>query len=252
MEKTFTGPLHVQLRQALEYLRTNVIREEVRKVAGKAESDRFYNYPYQAVEEVLANAVYHRSYEHGSRIEVNVRLMQIEVLSFPGPLPPLDHTTLRQQRRIVARDYRNRRIGDFLKELHLTEGRGTGLPTIYHHMEQNGSPAPRFETDQDRTYFLAILPIHPQARVEVRVEARVEARVPLTDVEKRILRISARGPQSTSEIVKQLGYKSIPGNVKKALPHLVELGLLAYTIPDKPTSRLQQYVLTLRGNDYLN
>jgi hypothetical protein len=41
-------------------------------------------------------------------------------------------------------------------------------------------------------------------------------------------------------------------NVKKALPHLVELGLLAYTIPDKPTSRLQQYVLTLLGNDYLN
>ena len=202
------------------------------------------------MEEVLANAVYHRSYEHGSRIEINVRLRQIEVLSFPGPLPPLNNTLL-QQRRIIARDYRNRRIGDFLKELHLTEGRGTGLPTIYHHMERNGSPAPRFETDPDRTYFLTILPIHPQARVEVRVEVRVEARVTLTDVEKRILRISVQGPQSTREIVRQLGYKSVPGNVKKALPHLIELELLAYTIPNKPTSRLQRYVLTQRGSDYL-
>jgi ATP-dependent DNA helicase RecG len=35
VEKTFWGPLHVQLRQALEYLRTNVIREEVRKVVDR-------------------------------------------------------------------------------------------------------------------------------------------------------------------------------------------------------------------------
>ncbi len=119
-------------------------------------------------------------------------------------------------------------------------------------MERNGSPAPRFETDQDRSYFLAILPVHPQARVEARVEVPVEARVTLTDVEKRILGTTAQGPQATSEIVRQLGYKSVPGNVKKALPHLIELGLLEYTIPDKPNSRLQRYRLTQKGNDYLN
>lgn len=60
------------------------------------------------------------------------------------------------------RDHRNRRIGDFLKELELTEGRGTGFPTIYRVMERNGSAEPVFETDDQSTHFLTILP----ARVE--------------------------------------------------------------------------------------
>lgn len=44
-------------------------------------------------------------------------------------------------------------------ELHLTEGRGTGFPTIYNAMEANGSPEPSFETD-DTTYVLVTLPAH--------------------------------------------------------------------------------------------
>ena len=31
---------------------------------------------------------------------------------------------------LKSRRYRNRRLGDFLKELDLTEGRSTGVPTI--------------------------------------------------------------------------------------------------------------------------
>ena len=42
-------------------------------------------------------------------------------------------------RRLISRRYRNRRIGDFLKELKLVEGRNTGTPTILHAMEANGS-----------------------------------------------------------------------------------------------------------------
>lgn len=67
-----------------------------------------------------------------------------------------------ENRRIVARDYRNRRVGDFLKELHLTEGRGTGIPTMYKKMKDNGSPEPVFKTDEECTYFLSVLPINPK------------------------------------------------------------------------------------------
>src|SRR5690606_31953673 len=85
------------------------------------------------------------------------------ILSFPGPVPPVDTQILQSQKRIVARDYRNRRIGDFLKELDLTEGRGTGFPTIYKAMENNGSPEPVFNTDVQSTHFLVTLPVHPFA-----------------------------------------------------------------------------------------
>ena len=58
------------------------------------------------------------------------------------------------------RRYRNRRLGDFLKELDLTEGRSTGVPTIQAKLAENGSPRAIFETTDDRLTFLVTLPVH--------------------------------------------------------------------------------------------
>ena len=63
----------------------------------------------------------------------------------------------------MSRRYRNRRVGEFLKELDLTEGRSTGITKILKVMAANGSPAPEFETDDERTYFLIRLPVHRRA-----------------------------------------------------------------------------------------
>jgi ATP-dependent DNA helicase RecG len=156
-EKYFKGPIHHQLRAVLDYFKNNVIEEVVEKVAHKAEANRYFNFPYIAIEEALSNAVYHKSYEMDKPIEVQLWPDKIEILSFPGPVPPVDAQILKQNKRIIARDYRNRRIGDLLKELHLTEGRGTGFPTIRNAMKDNDSPEPIFETDDQSTYFLSIL-----------------------------------------------------------------------------------------------
>lgn len=40
---------------------------------------------------------------------------------------------------IRGRIYRNRRIGDFLKELKLIEGRNTGFPNALNALKKNGS-----------------------------------------------------------------------------------------------------------------
>lgn len=156
-EKYFKGPIHYQLRAVLDYFKNNIIEEAVEKVAHKAEANRHFNFPYEAIEETLSNAVYHKSYEMDKPIEVQIWPDRIEILSFPGPVPPVDAQILKQNKRIVARDYRNRRIGDLLKELHLTEGRGTGFPTIRNAMKENNSPEPVFETDEQSTYFLSVL-----------------------------------------------------------------------------------------------
>ena len=47
-----------------------------------------------------------------------------------------------QTGRFATRRYRNRRIGEFLKELSLTEGRGTGIPKMLGALRANGSPKP--------------------------------------------------------------------------------------------------------------
>lgn len=157
-EQIFEGPLHKQLRAALSFIQTSIVSEQVQKVEGRAEADRYYNYPFAAIEEALSNAVYHKSYESGAPIEIQVFPDYMTILSHPGPMAPVTAEILATQQRIIARDYRNRRIGDFLKELRLTEGRGTGFPAIYAAMTANGSPDPSFETDES-SYVMVTLPV---------------------------------------------------------------------------------------------
>ncbi len=54
----------------LSYIKSSVIQEHVKKVENQAETIRFYNYPYSAIQEALANAVYHKNYDLREPIEV--------------------------------------------------------------------------------------------------------------------------------------------------------------------------------------
>lgn len=159
IENTFKGPIHQQLRDALQFIKNTIITERVIKHSDRAEADRFFNYPYAAIEEALSNAVYHRAYDVREPIEVRVEPDRIEIVSYPGPDRSVTQEGLKNYR-VSNRRYRNRRIGDFLKELHLTEGRNTSFKKILDALEANGSPKPEFETDEDRSYFITRLFIH--------------------------------------------------------------------------------------------
>ncbi len=237
-EKTFRGPIFKQIKNLLEYISGVVLVEKVIKIPGQAEALRIWNYPYEALEEIVANAFYHRSYEHPGSIEISVYPDKIMVLSFPGPLPPIDKAMLKTKK-IYARDYRNRRIGDFLKELELTEGRGTGFPIIYRKMEQNGSPKPIFETDEQHTNFLAILPIHPEF-IDV-IENEPIAAILTQDSE--ILRFCIEA-KSRKEILEMIGVYNNTKSFNKHIKPLIDAKLLSLTIPDKVNSSKQKYYTT--------
>ena len=111
------------------------------------------------MEEALANAVYHRAYDIREPIEVRVEKEMIEIVSFPGPDRSVTKEGLKRYK-VSNRRYRNRRIGEILKELHLTEGRNTGFGKILRALEENGSPKPEFETDDDHSYFISRLFVH--------------------------------------------------------------------------------------------
>jgi len=155
-EKVFKGPIHQQLREALRYIQNTIIKERVIKYPDRAEADRFFNYPYAAIEESLANAVYHKAYDVREPIEVRIEKDKIEILSFPGPDRSVTIDALKNYN-VFVRRYRNRRIGDFLKELHLTEGRNTGFKKILNALEKNGSPLPEFITDEAHSFFITRL-----------------------------------------------------------------------------------------------
>ena len=246
IEKTLRGPIHEQVRDALRYIQNNVIREKVVKHADRAEASRFFNYPLAAVEEALVNAVYHRGYDQREPVEVRVQPEGIYIVSYPGPDPSIRIDALAGDR-IFARRYRNRRIGEFLKELDLTEGRCTGIPIIRAAMARNGSPPPKFSTDEGRTYFLVELPVHPDMRG---VQAQVTDQV--TDQVRRLLSLLAKRPMTAAEIMRGLKMTHRPIVRDNYLHPALQAGVIEMTIPDKPRSSKQHYRLTPAGRAVLD
>jgi ATP-dependent DNA helicase RecG len=229
-EQIFTGSIPEQLKTALHYIKNQVIKEMIIKVPGQAEAIRFYNYPYEAIEEAVVNAVYHKSYDVREPIEIRINYDSINILSFEGPLLPIKNEDLKQER-VVSRFYRNRRVGDFLKELAFTEGRSTGFPKIYRHLKKNYSPEPKFETDENNLHFLTTIYSH-----------RLFAPKPivLDDKEKRIIEF-CRQPKTSREILAFVGVSYQTKNVNRYITKLMDAGCLYYTVPDKNSHPGQKY-----------
>ncbi|MFH1463672.1 MAG: Fic family protein, partial [Pseudomonadota bacterium] len=249
-EKVFRGPLPRMTREALDYIRRNYVAETVTKHADRPESTRVESYPFDAIEEAVVNAVYHRGYDVREPVEVRITPEELVVLSYPGPDRSVKLEQLRAGR-ADPRRYRNRRIGEFLKELDLTEGRGTGIPKILRAMSGNGSPPPEFEFDEDHSYFLVRLPVHPVARLaaseQVTGEVTEQVAEQVTEQVKRL--VSAMGGESASatEIMALLGLAHRPSFLYTYLQPALEAGLVVMTLPDKPRSSKQRYRLTAAG-----
>ena len=82
-------------------------------------------------------------------------------MNFPGIDRSISEKTIAEGKRFVSRYYRNRRLGEFLKELDLSEGHSSGIPTIQEELEKNGSPRAEFFTDEDRRAMRIRIPVHP-------------------------------------------------------------------------------------------
>ena len=85
----------------------------------------------------------------------------INIMNFLGIARSISEKTIAEGKRFVSRYYRNRWFGEFLKELDLSEGHSSGIPTIQEELEKNGSPRAEFFTDEDRRAMRIRIPMHP-------------------------------------------------------------------------------------------
>ena len=161
-ERIFRGPLADQLRDCLRHLE-GLSQAHLQKERDRSEVRGWVSYPQVALREALVNAVYHRAYRPDVVEPTKVYLYpdRIEVISYPGPVAGIEQHHF-EAGRVPPMPARNRRIGEFLKELRLAEGRLTGLPQMVDAMARNGSPKPVFDFDAGRSYFRATLPAHPE------------------------------------------------------------------------------------------
>lgn len=143
----------------MRYLRTMLIKLHMIKQDSKP-TKSIFNYPEKALEEAITNAFYHRDYRSRTPIVIEVQPYEVTISSATGPDRSIPIDAIKKGQRMVSRNYRNRHLGEFLKELSLIEGRNTGIPTIQRELKKNGSSPATFETDDDRLSFLVRIPCH--------------------------------------------------------------------------------------------
>lgn len=244
-EKQFRGPVQDQIKQIMDYLNSNVIKEFTVKGTTKLEVNKFYNYPYQALEEAIVNSLYHRSYENITPNEIRIYKTgedrRIEILSYPGPLPPISKEDLIQLK-VVARNYRNIRLGEWLKNLRLAEKYATGIPTIINALKNNDSPPPRLITDEEKSYFLVAFKIHPDTPQNKLAEIQETEYLFLSNIQQFILERLRNEPATYSELKTEFKV-----NLDKELIFLYEKELLK----EKYIGRARILYITARGLEAL-
>lgn len=265
------GPVPKMIADALSYLRTNVIKERITKPADNEKSEKHFNYPFQALEEAVVNALYHRNYQEREPVEITIEPDRISILSYSGPDRSISMQAIKEAKSLRSRRYRNRRLGEFLKELDLTEGRATGIPTIQKALAENGSAPASIDTDEGRTYFLIDIPCHPDFIHDVQVNVQVE----LAEIERVIEKMSklchshvivmskslleklarclllCKTEISGHDMLKDIDVTTYRHKKRRYLDKLLEMGLIRMTKPDKPTAQDQRYICTDLGKQII-
>jgi ATP-dependent DNA helicase RecG len=138
IKRDITGNLPDQLKQAEDFIRSNL--KTVIRVVGLQHQESL-EYPFEAVRELLVNAVAHRDYNlQGDNIHLNIFSNRLEITS-PGTLP--GPVTLKNL--LDARYARNAIITQVLSDLGYVERLGFGLDRVVDVTRDTGLLPPQFE-----------------------------------------------------------------------------------------------------------
>ena len=111
-------------------------------------------------------------------------------------------------------------------------------------MAANGSPAPLFESDDDRLSFVIRLPCHPLVVGEMTPTAQVTGEV------QRLLGALV-GEMSRQQLLDALGMTHREHFRSAFLKPALDAGVVEMTLPDKSNSSNQRYRRTALGQHWL-
>lgn len=138
--KYFKGPIWKQYYAVVNYINDNFLNTLVLREDGKAINRKVSNFPFVAVEELVANAIVHNNFENGKPIQIYISENQINIVNYNKPLPPLKLQDLNERTFFNERDTENPEIRDMFKALGIIESFGTGIGEAKRALENNGSP----------------------------------------------------------------------------------------------------------------
>ena len=241
--------------------------------------------PEEALREAVANAVAHRDYRSTANVQIYVFKDRIEIVS-PGGLP----AGMTEADLGTKSLPRNPLLFGMLYRMDVVEQVGSGIRRIRDLCREHGVAAPVIDVsehwvtvtfrriaghadEQDaRTVGRdagqgsgSVSDSGPESTgrglksanrgpesgdmglesVTVRPESGLES------LGQRILALLLAEPLSKSAVAGRLGHQSVSAGLNRAIRRLLQDGLVAYTVPDKPNSRLQKYRITRAGQSVL-
>ncbi|PAX16791.1 AAA family ATPase [Vandammella animalimorsus] len=207
-----------------------------------------WSIPLGMLREAIVNALVHSDYsQRGTPIRVAFFDDRIDIES-PGLLLP--GMTVEDMKNGVSR-IRNPVIARVFRELQLIEQWGSGVRRIFADAAEQGLPEPvitEIATGLRLSIYLRE-PMQVDRQSPESLGAQSEAQSEAQS--DRVLQLLTAGPSSANALALGLGLKTKTGALKRTIKALVEQGLIAYTVPNKPDSRLQQYRLTEAGRKAL-
>ncbi len=217
--------------------------------------------PGEALREAVLNAVVHRDYSHSAPIQIRVYDDRISLWN-PGELPVgWTEADLLGEHASVPH---NPLIANAFLRAGMVEAWGRGIANILEACRASGRAEPHWRPRPGglRLDFVSTKTTgqegagleQPESEPEAKPqpESQPESLGPQPEsrpksLEARVLRQLANGPLSKTELSRRLGQKSVSGRLNQVVRALVSDGRIAFTIPDKPRSRLQKYRLTNEG-----
>lgn len=242
--------IHKPLPQAVDDVMTFLTKHAYKTgVFGAARRRDAYSIPIEAIREVIINALVHASYaERGTPIRVGFYDNRIVAESPGGLVPGMTVETMRGVSRL-----RNPSLARIFRDAGLIEQWGSGLNRVYSVIAKAGLPAPDIEEIVDRVRVTIHVVDHSATPRPVEQDAYPRSKdgrhVGRYDV--GMLSAAVEGPVHRDVLLEAVGLKPLSQNYTRHIVPLIEAGLLAMTVPDKPRSKTQRYRITDAGREFL-
>lgn len=229
--KRIEGTLPEMLLEAISFCKRNMKVQTIIDPDTGERKDQT-EYPLEAIREALLNALIHRDYSHyteGTPIQINFYNDRLEIHSPGGLYGRMTIEDLGKARP----DLRNPALAIMSEFMMKTENRYSGIPTIRREMAASGLPEPVFVNG--RNEFVVILYNQKAKTGPVKVKEETQD----------ILEF-CKTPRTRQEIAKFYGLDTVYHVMSRYVQPLVEEGKLVLTIPDKPKSRNQKYMTSIK------
>lgn len=228
---------------------------------GAMQREDVWSIPLVMLREAIVNALIHADYaQRGTPIRIAFFDDRIDIEN-PGYLLP--GMTVADMLAGVSR-IRNPVIARVFRELHLSEQWGSGVRRIFAMAQAQGLPTPSLtEIATGVRLSVMLSQVHTldgaQGGPEQRLAHEATDNKPASEQVgeqvgaqvQQLLSLCAQEPRTKQELLAALQLSNAYLNYKRHIVPVLDRGLIAMTLPDKPQSRLQRYRLTPQGRALL-